>query len=165
MTYSERSGLAAAIRAHAQHGTSVVGLCAGYQMLGTVIRDPLHVESERDDIAGLNLLPIETIFETEKATEQVSAQVVAGCGFLQGLRDQTIQGYEIHMGRTSGQLGNQACLPLTPRLPAGGDRVRFRERGEQLEAQQRACRLRNLLDGAGIVETIGLDPLPQTVVR
>ena len=102
LEFLQRSGLAAAIRAQARTGTAVVGLCGGYQMLGTVIRDPLHVESERDDIAGLNLLPIETIFETEKATEQVSAQVVAGCGFLQGLRDQTIQGYEIHMGRTSG---------------------------------------------------------------
>ncbi|MBI3733720.1 MAG: cobyric acid synthase [Chloroflexi bacterium] len=119
LAFLNQTGLAAAIVARARQRSvrcsAVVGICGGYQMLGTVIRDPLHVESERDEMAGLGLLPIETIFETEKATEQVSAQVVANCGFLRTLHGQTIHGYEIHMGRT------QAAAPF----------LRITERGAQ----------------------------------
>ncbi len=102
LAWLHQSGLSAAVRAHVRRGSAVVGLCGGYQMLGTHVRDPLRVESARDEIAGLNLLPVETIFDTAKATEQVSAQIVADCGFMSALRGQTVSGYEIHMGRTTG---------------------------------------------------------------
>ncbi|MEP7199843.1 MAG: cobyric acid synthase, partial [Chloroflexota bacterium] len=102
LEFLNRTGLAMTIAARARRGAKVVGICGGYQMLGRVICDPLHVESEHDAVPGLNLLPVETIFEREKATEQVTARVVADCGFLQSLVGQEIHGYEIHMGRTTG---------------------------------------------------------------
>jgi adenosylcobyric acid synthase len=102
LAFVNATGLAAAIAARARGGCPVAGICAGYQMLGRVIRDPLHVESERDEAPGLGLLPVETVFEPEKATEQVQARIAAECGFLGAIAGQTITGYEIHMGRTTG---------------------------------------------------------------
>ena len=102
LVFVNETGLAANIAARARGGCAVAGICAGYQMLGHVIRDPLHVESERDASPGLGLLPVETVFAREKATEQVQARIAAECGFLAEIAGQTITGYEIHMGRTTG---------------------------------------------------------------
>jgi len=90
-----------AIKKHAARGGSVVGICGGYQMLGKVIRDPELVESDVEAVEGLGLLPVETSFETHKATHQVRALVTDGSGWLLGLRGQVITGYEIHMGTTT----------------------------------------------------------------
>ncbi len=97
-----KEGLAEAIRALASQGTSIVGICGGYQMLGRLIRDPAHVESPREEAAGLGLLPVETVFATAKATSQVRARVLGGSGWLGTAAGQEVEGYEIHMGRTSG---------------------------------------------------------------
>jgi adenosylcobyric acid synthase len=96
-------GLEQAIQHLVQAGTVVVGICGGYQMLGRRIKDPLGVESALPDIAGLALLPVETVFEPSKATYQAEARVLSGPGWLAALHNQTIQGYEIHMGRTMSQ--------------------------------------------------------------
>jgi adenosylcobyric acid synthase len=71
-------------------------------MLGQWIHDPEHVESSKDHIEGLGLLPIETFFLREKATYQVHARVIGGTAWLASVSDCDIQGYEIHMGRTNG---------------------------------------------------------------
>lgn len=88
------------IQGHAQNGGAVVGICGGYQMLGEAIRDPLHIESKLGSAPGLKLLPIETVFAGDKATHQASALVKNGPGWFAGLEGQTMNGYEIHMGRT-----------------------------------------------------------------
>jgi adenosylcobyric acid synthase len=80
----------------------VGGICGGYQLLGQVIRDPQQVESSEKQIPGLNLLPVETIFSHEKATFQAEARVTIDSGWLAGLYGQTVSGYEIHQGRTTG---------------------------------------------------------------
>jgi adenosylcobyric acid synthase len=87
----------------AQAGIVVVGICGGYQMLGRRIQDPLGVESALPEVAGLALLPVETVFESSKATYQAEARILSGPGWLATLRHQPIQGYEIHMGRTTSQ--------------------------------------------------------------
>jgi adenosylcobyric acid synthase len=103
LLWLREQGLDQAIQHLAQAGTVVVGICGGYQMLGCYIKDPLGVESALPDIAGLALLPVETVFEPSKATYQAEARVLSGPGWLAALHDQTIQGYEIHMGRTTSQ--------------------------------------------------------------
>jgi adenosylcobyric acid synthase len=103
LLWLREQGLDQAIQRLAQTGTVVVGICGGYQMLGHRIKDPLGVESALPDIAGLALLPVETVFEPSKATYQAEARVLSGPGWLAALHNQTIQGYEIHMGRTTSQ--------------------------------------------------------------
>jgi adenosylcobyric acid synthase len=100
LTWLRTQGLDEIIRQHAQSGGAVVGICGGYQMLGQIISDPNHVESKIEQIDGLGLLPIETVFSGDKATHQASAQIRSGAGWLANLAGQTVRGYEIHMGRT-----------------------------------------------------------------
>jgi adenosylcobyric acid synthase len=79
-----------------------VGICGGYQMLGRTIADPAHVESLSDRSEGLGLLPVETVFAPDKVTHRARARVQGGPGWLAALRGETLIGYEIHMGRTTG---------------------------------------------------------------
>jgi len=69
----------------------VIGVCGGFQMLGQHILDPSHVEANADGVPGLGLLPMTTVFQTEKIVTQV-----------QGIHVEStlpVVGYEIHMGR------------------------------------------------------------------
>jgi adenosylcobyric acid synthase len=102
LAWLRSEGLAEAIHSLAAHGTVIVGICGGYQMLGRVIRDPSHIESHSDETAGLGLLPVETVFAKAKATCQVRARILGGPGWLTTAAGQEVEGYEIHMGQTSG---------------------------------------------------------------
>ncbi|MDX6556250.1 MAG: adenosylcobyric acid synthase [Miltoncostaeaceae bacterium] len=57
-------GLDAALRARAARGGAILGICGGYQMLGRRIVD--EVESRSGEVAGLGLLPADTVFGEEK---------------------------------------------------------------------------------------------------
>ncbi len=93
-------GLADAIREFAARGGAVVGICGGYQMLGRVIRDPMHIESPEEEVTGLDLLPVETTFASDKATHRVAARILEGPAWLSPLSGTTMYGYEIHVGCT-----------------------------------------------------------------
>jgi adenosylcobyric acid synthase len=99
-------GLDAAIRDARGRGAGVIGICGGLQMLGTAISDPAGVEGAAGNERGLGLLEAHTIFQPEKTTVQVRASVAAGHGIFDGLRDQSVEGYEIHMGVTSSKAGH-----------------------------------------------------------
>jgi adenosylcobyric acid synthase len=75
---------------------AVVGLCGGYQLLGARISDPLGVEGAGGDEPGLGLLPTATVFSAEKRTVRVEGRAHAPWA-----ADAPIEGYEIHMGRTT----------------------------------------------------------------
>ncbi len=94
-------GIAECVVTARRKGIPVIGICAGYQMLGTELLDPDGVESPRARAEGLALLPASTTFSREKATHQVAAQVAAGHGLLSGCAGTAITAYEIHMGVTS----------------------------------------------------------------
>ena len=75
-----------------EHGVKVIGICGGYQMMGSQILDPLMVESNQTEILGLEIFNAITTFEAEKTTHQISA-----IHLETGIE---IKGYEIHMGQT-----------------------------------------------------------------
>ena len=112
LDWLRQQGLAQSIRNLAAHGTAVVGICGGYQMLGRTIRDPEHVEARVDEVPGLALLPTETIFESQKETHQVTARITGHAGWLSRVAGQQLAGYEIHMGRTG---GGESWLQITER--------------------------------------------------
>ena len=89
-------GLAAAIQRKAAEGCEIVGVCGGYQMLGTTIEDPLAIESDQGTIAGLGLLAMTTVLAADKKlTRQQGVHTASG---------QPVHGYEIHHGRTQSDL-------------------------------------------------------------
>ena len=88
-----RNGVAQAILRARREGASVLGICGGYQMMGAQIRDPHHVEGSIEAMPGLGLLPMTTEMLGEKVTRQVHFTPADGSG-------QTMEGYEIHMGKT-----------------------------------------------------------------
>jgi adenosylcobyric acid synthase len=82
------------LAAHARQGGRVLGLCGGYQMLGTIIADPDGIEGKPGAVAGLGLLDVETTISGEKTLEEIEGIT---------LRDGVpVRGYEMHMGRTTG---------------------------------------------------------------
>lgn len=95
------SGIAAEIIRKAEAGTPVIGICGGYQMLGTKILDPQGLDSGAGSVKGLGLIDMETIFGPEKETRQTAGEVVANTPLIPV--GTILRGYEIHMGRT--QLG------------------------------------------------------------
>jgi adenosylcobyric acid synthase len=101
LAWLRAAGFTEALRELASHGTSMVGICGGYQMLGRVVRDPTGVESSTAEAPGLGLLPVETTFESAKATFQARAHVRGGPGWLGKAAGLEVEGYEIHVGRTA----------------------------------------------------------------
>ena len=46
------------LQAHVRRGGRVLGICAGYQMLGKSVEDPQRIEGHRTSCPGLGLLDI-----------------------------------------------------------------------------------------------------------
>ena len=107
LLFMRESGIEASIKRAAAKGVPIVGICGGYQMLGQKILDPYGIESVHQEIDGLGLLDVETLLERTKVTAQVEAVSSAECGAwnAEWQSKETLKGYEIHMGRTYGDIG------------------------------------------------------------
>ncbi len=118
------SGLAAGLQRLSDRGCLILGICGGYQMLGTVLYDPEGVESggpsgtmPSGGEPGLGLLPMETRFTGEKRRTRIEGQVLAlpSSSVWAGLSGAGICGYEIHMGRSTDN-GTGAEMTVFARL-------------------------------------------------
>lgn len=109
MKYLVDTGLSAMIKEFHRRGGFIFGICGGYQMMGGKIRDPWRLDNESiSEIEGLDLLPVETIFEGAKTTQRKCGLVIhpraaARC---------VVRGYEIHFGRTAHCSGAEGFYPL-----------------------------------------------------
>jgi adenosylcobyric acid synthase len=83
-------GLDAVLAERARSGEPVLGICGGYQMLGRCLDD--GVESGAGPVEGLELLPVETVFEPDKVLARPS-------GLAPSFGATRVDGYEIHHGR------------------------------------------------------------------
>lgn len=104
----------------ANRGTQIVGLCGGFQILGEVIEDPDRIETGGTE-KGLGLLPVRTRLGKTKILKQTK-----------GIHVQTrcsVQGYEIHHGRTSRKKNISSAVALSsgrkdgavhPKMPVWG---------------------------------------------
>ena len=96
------TGLEAKILQKQARGTLIVGICGGFQMLGTAVIDAGGVEGPAGARArGLGLLPLRTEFEAEKTRTQTSLVLEGLTGEFAALNGRRVDGYEIHMGRTT----------------------------------------------------------------
>ncbi len=84
---------------HHRRGGRIIGICGGFQILGTLVRDPEGIEGSIREAQGLGLLNVQTVMEGEKITRNVEAMLADGNLPLNNVQ---LEGYEIHLGRTSG---------------------------------------------------------------
>lgn len=82
------------LRLHLKRGGRVIGICGGYQMLGRRVADPLGIEGGACVVEGLGLLDVETQMAPEKTVRNSTARSLQ--------YDVPLEGYEIHLGRTTG---------------------------------------------------------------
>lgn len=90
LLWLRQCGLEAEIKKAAASGTPILGVCGGYQMLGRTLSDPDSVE-HGGDMAGMGLLPCDTVFAPQKTRTRVQAVCHNGA---------ELDCYEIHMGVT-----------------------------------------------------------------
>jgi adenosylcobyric acid synthase len=92
--------LDAVLRRRAAEGAPVLGICGGYQLLGTRIDD--DVESRAGAVDGLGLLPVRTVFGADK----VLARPTGAYG-----PHPVSTAYEIHHGRITVDGGEPLFTP------------------------------------------------------
>jgi adenosylcobyric acid synthase len=121
LAWLRERGLASAILDRRARGTPVLGICGGFQMLGTRVIDETGAEAQ-GTVDALGLLPMTTVFSEEKVTRRVHGRVVSanalwapddlvddGIGTARvRLGGCSLDAYEIHMGRTEGLLRGDA---------------------------------------------------------
>ena len=98
LSWLMKSGCGQEILRHHERGGVVVGICGGFQMLGTMIRDRHGVEGRKREIKGMGLLSVETRFLRHKTTFQVEAEDMRGP--TGGRSREKLRGYEIHAGES-----------------------------------------------------------------
>ena len=101
-----------AIARHLRYGGKVIGVCGGYQMLGTALHDPLGQEGSPGTSAGLCFLDVETRLARDKQLRNVSGHLA-----LPGQPAMT--GYEIHLGVTEGIGRSRPAALLADGTPDG----------------------------------------------
>ncbi|HIM45529.1 MAG TPA: cobyric acid synthase [Alphaproteobacteria bacterium] len=92
------------IAAHRRHGGAVLGICAGFQMLGTRIGDPMGIEGPPGEAQGLGVLDVETVLGGNKRLVAVEGTDIA--------TGEAVRGYEMHVGATTGAARDRPMLDL-----------------------------------------------------
>jgi cobyric acid synthase len=92
------SGLAEALKKYSGERGEIVGICGGFQMLGTSIDDPYHIESAGETLTGLGLLDLATVLEKDKTLTRQNGRHLAS--------SLAVHGYEIHHGQSR---ANETC--------------------------------------------------------
>jgi len=94
LAFFREQGWAIDLLAHARRGGRILGVCGGYQMLGRRVADPDGIEGPAGGVEGLRFLDVETTLTGDKTLQHVAGKCVAN--------GSPFEGYEMHVGRTSG---------------------------------------------------------------
>jgi adenosylcobyric acid synthase len=143
-------------------GPYILGLCGGFQLLGRVIQDPDHVESEDTRAEALGLLDVDTRFKADKALYRVEAKVIDTTSLGHGC---PIAGYEVHQGISRRRDGVKPWLRL--RRQPGGEIIE--EGAVSLDTRVYGTYVHGLFDDARFCQTLiatlrrrrGLPPLTE----
>ncbi len=94
LAYLRQQGWDIDLAAHHRRGGRILGICGGYQMLGTKVADPEGIEGPAGETEGLGFLDIETTMTPDKRLTRTKASHAA--------TGEAIEAYEIHIGRSDG---------------------------------------------------------------
>ncbi|MGL5647378.1 MAG: cobyric acid synthase [Clostridium sp.] len=87
----KRRGFEKALKKFSNEGRKILGICGGFQMMGSSLNDPLEIEGEIKKEPGLNFFEMDTYFEEEKITKRIKTKTDT---------EINVDGYEIHNGRS-----------------------------------------------------------------
>ncbi len=156
LAWLRATALDGAITRAGRRGSAVLGICAGYQMLGHTILD--GVESGAGSVAGLGWIPMTTRFGEDKVTRQRRG-TVDGC---------TVHGYEIRHGQPGARGYGESVVRARRSLRPGGRRRRrpdSRHVGDEPARSVRAGRLQGGIPGRRGPSTEQAVRAGRTVVR
>jgi len=143
-------------------GGPIVGICAGYQMLGEQLRRTgLESTQVSGDLEGIGLLPVETTFGTEKVVTRTTC-AVEGAGPIAGATG-TASGYEIHMGTPT--LTGETAHPLDEWSAVDGDVLGTYLHGLFENASVREPFVANLFERAGRARPAAAEDRPSPFDR
>jgi len=89
---------------HLRYGGKLIGICGGFQMLGTTLLDPDKTESNSVHTAGLNYFDMITTLQCGKTLKNVTGTF--------SFNDKKVSGYEIHTGQSVGPALNTPAFHL-----------------------------------------------------
>jgi adenosylcobyric acid synthase len=107
LAFLRAQGWAEHLQRHLRYGGKVLGICGGFQMLGSEIRDPLGIESAAGNSPGLGLLDMHTELRADKQLHRVHGRLA--------LADAPVSGYEIHCGVSAGPALQHPAVHLAGR--------------------------------------------------
>lgn len=102
LRWMRQNGLEASVIRHNHDGCPVFGICGGYQMLGKTLSDPDCVEGG-GTMRGMGLLDIDTVFLPKKRRTRVNGIICDTDNIFNAISGQRVEGYEIHMGQSTGR--------------------------------------------------------------
>jgi adenosylcobyric acid synthase len=109
LEWLDRRGFAQKLRRLQKNGIPIIGICGGFQMLGSSIEDPHGIENQGESCSrkGFGFLPARTVLQGQKTVRRVHGSLrSAFFGF--GLCPETrFHGYEIHVGETFYEPGSR----------------------------------------------------------
>jgi adenosylcobyric acid synthase len=141
MSWLRARGLDRWLSDQMSHGSQIVGVCGGFQMMGEAIHDPEGVESGTESTRGLGFFPVTTRLAQEKTTRTVTARTSSGLSF---------HAYEIHMGVTS--MEGVGSGPFAILEDGTGDGLR---RGQAISTY-----LHGAFENQGVIEELLGHPVP-----
>ena len=92
------------IKKHLRYGGKLIGICGGYQMIGSKIHDPHGIEGDPGSMDGLALMDFETTLQPDKQLKRVSGRLIES--------NAEVTGYEIHAGFTEGTAQERPAIDL-----------------------------------------------------
>ena len=94
LAYLRAQGWDIDLLAHHRRDGRILGICGGYQMLGTLVSDPEGIEGPAGQTPGLGLLDVATTMTSDKRLTRTHA--------IHAATGRPITAYEIHIGRSNG---------------------------------------------------------------
>jgi len=170
LLFLRAAGLEERIAGHVRQGGFLTGICAGYQMLGERLLDPLLVEADAKEAAGLGYLPMETTYAADKVTERVVGAAAGTEWRLESGQSEAdapaVAGYEIHMGTT--RFTGSVRQPFSVRLEREPDGPAYAEGAISADGKVWGTAIHGILHNDGlrrgwlnrIREAKGWEPLP-----
>jgi adenosylcobyric acid synthase len=114
LEWLDRRGFAQELRRLHKNGTPVIGICGGFQMLGSAIEDPHGIENQGKSCErnGLGFLPVRTVLHAEKTVRRVQGCLRSEFLSLGLCPEVRFEGYEIHVGETFYEPGSRPLADI-----------------------------------------------------